>query len=41
MNLTRKPNAFFLSATMTIVIALLAIEIARSGYHFGRFLAGF
>ena len=40
MNLTTKSNAFFVGILTAVIIGLLAIDIARSGYQFGRFLAG-
>ena len=40
MNLTTRSNAFFFGVVSAVIIGLLAIDIARSGYQFGRFLAG-
>jgi len=40
MTRTTKPHAFIANAVLVLVIAVLAGDIARSGYHFGRYLAG-
>jgi hypothetical protein len=39
MSLT-KPNAFLVNAASAMIIFLIAVDVARSGYQFGRFLAG-
>jgi len=39
MNLT-KPNAFLVNIASAMIIFLIAADIARSGYQFGRLLAG-
>ena len=40
MNLTTKSHAFLFGIVVAVIVGFLAIDIARSGYKFGRFLAG-